>query len=71
LIFNGVKGVALEYSINLGEGRQLTLTASEIKKGKVKEVDMLLPSGYESISKEAFTKLFEQISEELKYLQEE
>ncbi|MCR4815560.1 MAG: hypothetical protein K5842_00055, partial [Bacteroidales bacterium] len=46
LIFNGVKGVALEYSINLGEGRQLTLTASEIKKGKVKEVDMLLPSGY-------------------------
>ncbi len=70
-LFNGVKGVALEYAMNLGEGRQLTLTASEIKKGKVKEVDMLLPSGYESISDEDFTKLFEQIQEELKYMQEE
>ena len=70
-LFNGVKGVAMEYSMDLGEGRQITLTASEIKKGKVKEVDMLLPSGYESISTEAFSKLFEQISEELKYLNEE
>ena len=70
-LFNGVKGVALEYSMDLGEGRQLTLTASEIKKGKVKEVDMLLPSGYESISNEEFTKLFEEIQEELKYLNEE
>lgn len=71
LMFNGIKGVAMEYSINLGEGRQLTLTATEVKKGKVKEVDMLLPSGYENISTEDFTRLFEQIQEELKYLQEE
>jgi len=70
-IFNGVKGVALEYSMNLGEGRQITLTASEIKKGKVKEVDMLLPSGYESISEKDFTELFKQIQEELQYLNEE
>jgi hypothetical protein len=61
----------MEYSINLGDGRQLTLTATEVKKGKVKEVDMLLPSGYENISTEDFTRLFEQIQEELKYLQEE
>ncbi len=71
LIFNGVKGVALEYSMNLGEGRQLTLSASEIKSGKVKEVDMLLPSGNETISEKDFTSLFEQIQEELKYLQDE
>jgi len=70
-LFNGVKGVALEYSMNLGEGRQITLTANEIKKGKVKEVDMLLPSGYEKISTEEFTKLFEQINEELRYLNDE
>ena len=71
LLFNGVRGMALEYSMNLGEGRQITLSASEIKKGKVKEVDMLLPNGYEKMAKDAMEKLFEQISEEMKYLQEE
>ncbi len=70
-LFNGIRGVALEYAINLGEGRQITLTASEVKKGKVKEVDMLLPSGYESISREEMTNLFKQISEEMRYLQED
>ena len=71
LLFNGVKGIGLEYSTDLGEGRQLTLTATEIKKGKVKEVDMLLPSGYETISDEDFKALFKQIQEEMEYLQEE
>ena len=70
-LFNGIRGVALEYAINLGEGRQITLTASEIKKGKVKEVDMLLPSGYETISQEEMNSLFKQISEEMQYLQDE
>lgn len=71
MIFNGLRGVMLEMSVDYGEGRQLTYTATEIKKGKVKEVDMLLPSGYEEISDEVATKLFQQIGEELKYLQEE
>lgn len=70
LIFNGVKGVALEYAMDLGEGRQITLTATEIKSGKVKEVDMLLPSGFESISQEQFSTLFNQIQEELELLQD-
>lgn len=70
-IFNGLKGVALEYAMDLAEGRQITLTATEIKEGKVKEVDMLLPDGYETISEEQFKALFTQIQEELKYLQEE
>ena len=70
-IFNGIRGVALEYVLNMGEGREITLTAIEIKKGKVKEVDMLLPSGYEELSEDEFKKLFEQIGEEMKYLQEE
>ncbi|MBP5548199.1 MAG: hypothetical protein J6X58_04835 [Bacteroidales bacterium] len=70
-LFNGIRGVALEYSMDLGEGRQITLSASEIKKGKVKEVDMLLPSGYEVLSDEEFKSLFEQINEELRYLQDE
>lgn len=71
LLFNGVKGVALEYSMDLGEGRQITLSAKEIKKGKVKPVDMLLPSGYEKLSKEDAAELFKQISEEMSLLQDE
>ena len=71
LLLNGIKGIGLEYSTDLGEGRQLTLTATEVKKGKVKEVDMLLPSGYETISDEEFKALFTQIQEEMQYLQEE
>lgn len=46
------------------------LTATDIKSGKVKEVDMLLPSGYESITEEQFSALFKQIREEMEYLQE-
>ena len=70
-LFNGLKGVALEYVMNLGDGQQLTLTATEIKKGKVKEVDMLLPAGYDAISNEDFTALFKEINEELEYLRED
>lgn len=71
LLFYGIRGIGLEYSTDLGEGRQLTLTATEVKKGKVKEVDMLLPSGYDTISDEDFKALFKQISEEMEYLQED
>lgn len=71
LLFNGVKGMALEYAMDMGEGRQITLTATEIKKGKVKEVDMLLPNGYEKISEEVRDALFKQISEEMELLNEE
>ena len=70
-LFNGLRGVALEYSLNLGEGKQLTLTATEIKSGKVKAVDMLLPSGYDNISMEDFSSLMKEISEEMEYLQED
>lgn len=70
-LFNGIHGVALEYSMDLGEGRQITLTATDIKKGKVKDVDMLLPDGFEELPDDQVKALFEQISEEMKYLQEE
>lgn len=70
-LFNGLRGIALEYVLDLGEGRQLTLTATEVKKGKVKEVDMLLPSGYEELSQEELTSLFQEIREEIEYLQDQ
>ncbi|MCR4828795.1 MAG: hypothetical protein K5864_04955 [Bacteroidales bacterium] len=70
-LFNGLRGVALEYAMPVGEGQQLTLTATDIKSGKVKSVDMLLPSGYDNISVEDFGALMNEIGEEMKYLQEE
>lgn len=69
-IFNGLRGVALEYTIDLGDDVKLTLTATEIKKGKVKESDMLLPSGYQELTEEEFSALFKQINDELEYLQD-
>ena len=66
-----VRGVALEFSQDMGEGRQITVTASEIKEGKVKEADLLLPSGYEKISEEELKELFRQIGEEMEYLRDE
>ncbi len=70
-MFNYVRGVALQSTIKLGEGRELTMTATEVKKGKVAKVDMLLPSGFEEISDEDFKTLIEQIQEEMEYLSEE
>lgn len=52
VIFEGVKGMPLEYTMNLGEGRAITCTATEVVSGKVKEVDFLLPDGYKKPTKE-------------------
>ena len=70
-MFTYVRGMALQTSMDLGEGREITLTATEVKKGKVSKAEMLLPSGFEEISSEDFQKLWGEISEELKYLSEE
>lgn len=70
-MFSFVRGMALQTSMNLGEGRELTLTATDVKKGKVSKADLLLPSGFEEISDEDFKTLWAQISEELQYLSEE
>jgi len=71
LLFNGVRGVALEYVLDMGEGRQLTVTATEVKSSKVKSAEMLLPAGYEEISTEDFQAMMQQIQEEMEYLQDE
>jgi hypothetical protein len=52
VIFEGVKGMPLEYTMNLGEGRAITCTAIEVVSGKVKDVDFLLPDGYKKPTKE-------------------
>ncbi len=70
-IFNGIKGMPLECTMDAGEGRAITYTATEIVSGKVKEADFLLPDGYETLSDEDLQELFEQLREEIELLQGE
>lgn len=70
-IFNGIKGMPLECTLDQGEGRAITYTATEIVSGKVKEADFLLPDGYETLSDEDLRELFEQLQEEIELLQGE
>ncbi len=70
-LLNGVKGMPLEFTQDMGEGRAITITASEVVKGKVKEVDFLAPSGYKEMDNETMKAFNEELTEELNALQEE
>ncbi len=52
VIFEGIKGMPMEMTMNLGEGRALTYTATEVVTGKVKEADFLFPDGFKKATKE-------------------
>ena len=70
-LFSGLKGMPLQCTIDAGEGRAITYTATEVVKGKVKEADFLLPDGYETLSEEDLATLFQQLQEEIELLQGE
>lgn len=53
-LFNGIAGMPLQFTQNAGEGRAITYTAVEVKEGKVKEADLLLPAGYKEVSTEEY-----------------
>ena len=71
VLFSGIKGMPLECTMDQGEGRAITYTATEVVKGKVKEVDFLLPDGYETLSDEDLGTLFQQLQDEIELLQGE
>ncbi len=52
-MFHGLKGIALEFEIITSE-ITIKCTAISVKKGKVKEVDFLIPTGYTETTMEAF-----------------
>ena len=70
VLFNGVKGIPLQCTVNVGEGRAITYTATEIVKGKVKDADFLLPDGYDKLPEDELGTLMQEIQEELELLQE-
>ena len=71
ILFNGIKGMPLECTMDAGEGKAITYTATEIVKGKVKEADFLLPDGYDTLSDEEMEEFGQQLMEELELLQGE
>lgn len=71
VLFGGIKGMPLECTVDAGEGKAITYTATEIVKGKVKEADFLLPDGYEVLSEEELETLGTELQEEIELLQAE
>jgi hypothetical protein len=71
VLFSGIKGMPLQCTMDAGEGRAITYTATEVVKGKVKEADFLLPDGYETLSEEDMETLGTELQEELELLQGE
>ncbi len=71
ILFGGIKGMPLECTIDAGEGRAITYTATEIVTGKVKEVDFLLPDGYETLTDEEMELLGTELRDAQELLSEE
>ena len=71
ILFDGLKGMPLQCTVEAGEGKAITYTATEVVKGKVKEADFLLPDGYDTLSEEELETLGTQLQEELELLQDE
>lgn len=70
-LFSGIKGVPLKFEQQLGEGRAITITATEIVKGKVKDVDMLLPAGFKEATEEEFNSFMKELQEAIQLLSDE
>ncbi|MBP5527131.1 MAG: hypothetical protein J6X79_01610 [Bacteroidales bacterium] len=71
ILFGGIKGMPLECTMEVGEDRAITYTATEIVKGKVKEADFLLPDGYETLSEEEMETLGTELQEAIELMQGE
>ena len=70
-LFGGIKGMPLQCTMEVGEDRAITSTATEIVKGKVKESDFLLPDGYETLTDEEMETLGTELNDAIELLQGE
>ena len=71
ILFGGIKGMPLQCTIETGEDRAITYTATEIVAGKVKEADFLLPDGYDTLSEEEMETLGTELQDAMELLQGE
>ena len=71
ILFGGIKGMPLQCTLEVGEDRAVTYTATEIVSGKVKEADFLLPDGYETLSEEEMETLGTELNDAMELLSED
>jgi len=62
--FNKLKGVPLEYVITTPDGIITTFSATEVKKGKVKDTDFLIPDDYVELTPEEKQQMMNQMKGE-------
>jgi len=71
ILFGGIKGMPLECTVDVGEDRAITYTATEVVQGKVKDSDFLLPAGYDSLSEEEMETLGNELKDAMELMQGE
>ena len=70
LLLGNVKGLPLVYVQNGEGGRQVTYTAYEVVKGKVKEAEFLPPAGYQDLSEEEMEALGKELQDAFELLED-
>lgn len=70
-LFNGIAGMPLSFTQQLGEGKAISYTAIEVKEGKVKEVDLMLPAGFKATTQEEFNAFMQEMRDALELLGDE
>ena len=70
LLLGRVKGLPLVYVQNGEGGKQITYTATEIVKGKVKEAEFLPPAGYRDMTDEELEELGKELNDAFELLRE-
>lgn len=71
ILFNGIKGMPLECTMEVGENQAITYTATEIVNGKVKDVDFLLPDGYANMDDDEFKDFIQELIDAFELLSDD
>lgn len=70
LLLGNIKGFPLVYVQNGEGGKQITYTATEIVKGKVKEAEFFPPAGYQDLSEEEMEALGKELQDAFELLED-
>lgn len=57
-IFEGLKGMMLQFDLEAGSGLMLTFTAIEVEQKKIKDSEFEIPEGYKQVTKEELQSTF-------------
>lgn len=70
LLLGSIKGLPLVYVQNGEGGKQITYTATEVVKGKVKEAEFFPPAGYKDMTDEEMEALGKELQDAFELLQD-